>query len=66
MPKRKPKPVVIRPEEIINPVNDALINPQDVDGNTNWNATNYEPNIGWVQPLPLKEILRRNKESKRP
>ena len=67
MPKRKPKPVIMstNPEEILNPVNDAVINPQDVEGNTNWDAVNFDPNIGWVAPRPLKELLRKNRESRR-
>jgi len=67
MPKKKPRPVKIttNPEEINTPLNDALINPQDVEGNTNMDAVNYEPGIGWVQPKPLKELIRRNKETRK-
>lgn len=66
MAKKKQKPVIVvtNPEEINNPVNDAIINPLDVEGNTNMGAVNYDPNIGWVQPYSLKELMRKNKEGR--
>ncbi len=64
MAKKKQKPVINNPA--VNPValNDALINPLDVEGNTNPDI-NYEPGIGWVAPQPLKELLRKNRERRR-
>lgn len=66
MAKKKPRNVniAINPGTSQQPLNDALINPLDVEGNTNPDI-NYEPGIGWVAPQPLKELLRKNRERRR-